>query len=228
MKSRIKYCFFDLFFTLVAPDCFLNEVEYIQENTNLSIKEWDKISSEVYHDRAVGKVNTPEDIIFQILNQAKISLDKETINKIKDMRIEKFRKTLINVEKSILSSLELLRKNGYKLCLVSNADVIDKMHWNESPLAKYFDVAIFSCDLGFIKPQEEIYLQALARMGASTSESVFIGDGGHNELFGAKEIGFKTILTKQFTINLWPEKLKELSAHADLVIDDLSELLKII
>ena len=50
----------------------------------------------------------------------------------------------------------MLKRKGIKLCLISNADIIDKMYWLDSPIAKYFDEAVFSCDVVYVKPNSRI------------------------------------------------------------------------
>jgi putative hydrolase of the HAD superfamily len=49
--------------------------------------------------------------------------------------------------------------------------------------------------VGYLKPQTEIYKIALEKMNISPQKSIFIGDGGSDELKGAKELGIRTILT---------------------------------
>lgn len=61
------------------------------------------------------------------------------------------------------------------------------MHWNKSPLSKLFDDTIFSYEVGYLKPQTEIYEIALKKMNVNSEGCIFIGDGGSDELRGAKK-----------------------------------------
>lgn len=61
--------------------------------------------------------------------------------------------------------------------------------WEQSPLFKYFNDAIFSCNVGLLKPDKQIYELALQRLNVSPEECLFVGDGGSNELCGAKSAG---------------------------------------
>ena len=58
-----------------------------------------------------------------------------------------------------------------------------------------FDDTIFSYEVGCLKPQNEIYEIALKKMNTIPQKCIFVGDGGSDELKGAKELGMKTILT---------------------------------
>jgi putative hydrolase of the HAD superfamily len=51
-----------------------------------------------------------------------------------------------------------------------------------------------------------------------------VGDGGHQELRGAKEAGFSTALTIEYIQNLWPEKIPAIKPWADYVIDDITKI----
>jgi putative hydrolase of the HAD superfamily len=54
-----------------------------------------------------------------------------------------------------------------------------------------------------------------------------VGDGGHEELRGAKEAGLATALTVEYIGNLWPERIPALSSRADLVVHHLEEILSL-
>lgn len=70
------------------------------------------------------------------------------------------------------------------------------MHWGKSPLSNLFDNTIFSYEVGYLKPQTEIYEIALKKMNINPERCIFISDGGSDELKGAKKLGIRTILTE--------------------------------
>jgi putative hydrolase of the HAD superfamily len=72
------------------------------------------------------------------------------------------------------------------------------MHWEESPLAPLFDEAVFSCNVHLIKPDPEIYLLAARLVNCPPQACVFIGDGGSDELMGARRAGMRTIQVRYF------------------------------
>ena len=94
--------------------------------------------------------------------------------------------------------MTLLHQKDIKLCLISNADIIDRAYWTMSPLACIFDEAIFSCDIGILKPDKKIYDYAMRCLNVKSNESIFIGDGGSDELNGAKRAEMKTVFTEYF------------------------------
>ena len=109
------------------------------------------------------------------------------------------------------------------MCLISNADVIDKNGWESSLLNKYFEQTIFSCDVGVLKPDKEIYDIGLKKMGVAAENAVFIGDGGSRELQGAREVGLNTILVTHFSGDMRSEIKRE---YADIVVDRFEDIIK--
>lgn len=133
----------------------------------------------------------------------------------------------MDVDPTILQTLKILRDAGYKMCLVSNADVVDTLYWDESPLAQLMDEAVFSHRVRICKPEEGIYRHALARMRAAPEESVFIGDGGSDEHRGAKRLGMRTVLTTYLRPN-GRQGLERRLPYADAVIDNFADLPKVL
>ena len=222
--NQYKYLFFDLFHTLVSPGN-LTYPEHEWEYINVSKDEWTKHSINTYEDRAIGKISDPKIIVENIIKSIGKSVDKNTLNKMTIIRKSRFHKCLTVINSNIKETLKELYKRNYKLCLISNADVIDIQGWETSPISKYFEQAIFSCKVGTAKPNSEIYTIAINKMNAKNHKSLFIGDGGCNEFIGAKENNMDTMMTTEFIKHTWPEKIDTLKENADYVINNLSELL---
>lgn len=218
--------FFDLFFTLITPKYISNFNE--NDVLNISIEEWESIAEdrELYVRRATGKVLDPHAIIDEIIIKGGFITSKEEKNQILELRINRMRSALRNIDSTILDTISCLRARGLKFCIVSNADTIDKIGWRDSPLSQLFDEAIFSCDIGAIKPQPDIYKVAMNKMVANPQNCYFIGDGGSNELYGAKLVGMKTVLSEHL-LQRTDNEMAKLLEHSDYHIQVFSELLKI-
>lgn len=96
--------------------------------------------------------------------------------------------------------------------------------WETSPIRHLFDSTIFSCHVGCVKPEREIYELSLHELKVLPAESVFVGDGGSNEWQGAKDVGMTTIMITGIIVQLWPDRIANHQQHADFVIERLSEL----
>ena len=225
IMENIEVIFFDLFFTLVVPRYEDNEKNNEYYELCISRGNWEEIAEDekLYYERATGKIKYSSDIIREILNKCGINKDESDIEIIAKKRIKRFERCLSNIENNIIKTLEYLYENNIRMCLISNSDVIDKAGWAGSPIKRYFQDAIFSCDIGILKPDKRIYEIALRKMGVEPEKAMFIGDGGSDELRGAKSLGMQTILLTHFTKGLWPEKGLE---YADIVIDKFEDIIK--
>ena len=216
--------FFDLFHTLVLlepnPEPADNEFSIL----GIERAAWTRAAMEDYAARATGARRDPEEIVAAMVAHTGVSADAERVARVLEARKRRYRRTFSVIRPSVLATLAALRADGKTLVLVSNADALDSLYWQESPLSRYFRAAIFSWEVGCMKPDSRIYELALERSGAARDRSVFIGDGGHDELAGAKAAGLDAVLTTELIADLWPAEIPALARHADRVIRNLGEL----
>jgi putative hydrolase of the HAD superfamily len=204
---------FDLFYTLVG--LLPNEWEHESAYAGISMAQWERCvtDSGVF----LGRVTEPMDILRENVRCAGKTVSEEIIEKMCRQRVARVREIVTQVRPEILSTLRALKERGHRLCLVSNADCIDAMHWGESPLAPLFDEAIFSCQVGMIKPEPGIYRLAARRMGVSPGDCVFVGDGGSGELAGARAVGMRTIQVRHIA--------RRSVEGADYIVDNFRDIL---
>lgn len=138
-------------------------------------------------------------------------------------RADRFRESLINPPQHRVEVIRQLHARSHKLVLLSNADSMEKRAWQESPFAPCFTDAFFSCETGQVKPERGAYQLALG--DTPPDQAVFIGDGGSNELKGARACGIPTIMTTEIIGVLWPELIEKRRADSDHVISRLEDLL---
>ena len=221
-----KAVFFDLFFTLA-------NLEYQSENEftllNISRQEWEASAenADVYQQRATGKLKTERQMLESMVDGLPFSVSENQLEKLVEIRNDRYQKSLTDIHPDILSTLKQLKESGIKLCLVSNADIIDKKYWGISPLKEYFDAVIFSCDVGIVKPDGKIYQLAMEKLNVSAADSIFAGDGGSNELYGAKAAGMATVLT-EFLTQKDRQTKEKIAESADFIISDFKEILNIV
>lgn len=122
------------------------------------------------------------------------------------LRLELADRVLGAVSPTTLTVLDELRTAGWRLGLVSNATSETAQAWPVSALARRFDIAVFSCDLGVAKPDPDIYLAAVKGLGASPERCVYVGDGADGELAGAAALGMTVWRTTEHndTDPSWP------------------------
>lgn len=212
--------FFDLFYTLIKPEIHegYNECDVIK----MPYSEWLDLTEEVklYEKRATGQVIKPQEIIHDMVKLAGLHVSRPDLMEMTQRRIQRFKKAILEVEESTVKALQQLKCGGYDLCLVSNADVIDVMFYHASILNDYFDNHVFSYEVGILKPAKGIYQEALKKMKVDPDQAYFIGDGGSDELKGAKAMGMTTVLLTRYIDRSQVIDMGDV----DYVIDDINKL----
>jgi putative hydrolase of the HAD superfamily len=92
----------------------------------------------------------------------------------------------------MFSLIKNLKKNGYKVALLSNTETpvmnhIKKLSWPD------FDLFVYSCEVGMRKPDREIYENTLASLSIKPEEAVFIDDKPEN-VESAKKVGMQSFV----------------------------------
>ena len=113
-------------------------------------------------------------------------------------------KSLVPREDAV-STLEELRRRGHRLGMISacSQDVPDV--WDRTPFAALFDSAVFSCLVGFSKPDPRIYALAADELGVDAGECLFVGDGANDELPGADRAGMTALQLRPPRERLTPD-----------------------
>ncbi len=223
----IKAVFFDMFNTLADPHVYLEHTE--SDILGMSTSEWASYvwREDIARDRGLGVIKTEDELMDRIWAVLPYRPTDEQREAVKLAHRERQRRCMTEIPEDVLETVKALKGMGFKLGVISNADITDNASWPESPLYPLFDDAIFSCDVGLVKPDKEIYELAFERLGVLPSESVFIGDGGSKEHMGAKALGMTTIWTEHLTE--WdPSYKEEMSAYVDWYVKDFKDIQRIL
>lgn len=218
---------FDLFHTLTSADVMRLPGKGTSEVLGVRREDWNEQLLVHSDERLRGKVTDPLQIIEKMAHAIDPNIKEETIKEAVINRIERFRHALLNIEDATLETLAKLKQRGKSLGLISNADVNEIQGWQDSPLSDCFDSVLFSCNVGYVKPEKEIYLKCLKELGVQPEEALYVGDGGSDELKGAKEVGMTTVMTIHVIKHFWPERITSARVYADYTIDGIADLLKI-
>ena len=94
----------------------------------------------------------------------------------------------------VLSLLHYLKRKGLRLALMSNLTGVHKQPVFDLELAELFDLLLFSCDEGLVKPDPAFYDLLVERIGVDASAILFVGDGIHNDVRGPEAAGMRARL----------------------------------
>ena len=101
---------------------------------------------------------------------------------------------IFSLNRPVLDVLISLKKAGHGLVLLSNTDIERFGYIGRTfPEILIFDDYVLSYELGHLKPEPEIYREAVRRAGCAPSECLFIDDMEAN-VRGAVEAGLQGLL----------------------------------
>lgn len=123
------------------------------------------------------------------------------------------------------STLEALCRKGYKLGIIANQNPGLEKRLENWGLRQYFEVIAASAEIGYAKPDKEIFESVFKLARCTAQESAMIGDRLDNDIIPAKAVGMKTVWVKNGLAKYQNADLGK--GVADHQIRSLSELLLI-
>ncbi len=166
-----------------------------------------------------------EDRIAKMLDLLKIDLtelDKELIK-------NKFEEIMLNDPPSlkigVKQTLEEL-SSDYKIGLISNTGItpgriISKV-FQEYEIFQYFDVKIFSDEIGYYKPHKIIFKTALESLKCIPQNAIHIGDNLETDIKGAQDYNMYTVWFNE------SKSPKSENVQPDYEIHEINEVLQIV
>lgn len=189
----IRAVFFDLYETLItefADGKRISKRAYdYRDRLGLSEEEFKQEWRSRFEQRMNGYYPSYQAVIRDILDVRSLPYHEEHVEFLYQARIREKTLPFRAVSPEILMMLDQLHQRGLKLGLISNCSEEEVTAYHQSPLASCFDDVIFSYEVGVAKPHSEIYRLACERLAVPPQESLFIGDGGSDELRGAHHAG---------------------------------------
>ena len=139
------------------------------------------------------------------------------------------REALLNPPATAVATLVSLRQRGLRLGLLSNTHALESRAWGESPLASLFDVVALSHEIGSGKPDSAAFAHVLNQLNVSAARAAYVGDGGNDELAGARAAGFGlVILAEEAAATFAPDDLPKLRASADARVTSLADVVNLV
>jgi|TARA_B110000116_G_C16741794_1_gene538894 putative hydrolase of the HAD superfamily len=182
---------FDLFGTLVpSPPVkeYRNVVDSVARIARLPADEFFERWMSVNDHRLMGTHGSSESEIRHVMESFGITLLDEQMAECVRVRRDAMHR-LLNPKPDCIDMLRRLSDHGIALAVISDCVFDVPAIWPGTPFADLFTITVFSCLLGIRKPDARLYEAAMDGLGVTPPECMFIGDGGSNELQGARNLG---------------------------------------
>ncbi len=126
------------------------------------------------------------------------------------------------VYSDVVPVLTDLRDSGIKTGLISNRTMGGSRFMEDiskSPLSGLFNTIVVSCDVGYMKPHQEIFSIAMKKLDVEPESSIMVGDLLRADVIGAQRAGMTAVwLNREGQPNDYP------SVKPDFEISDLNQL----
>lgn len=187
---------FDLFHTLVDPEDFRPRdawrLRLVAEAMDADGRDLIMFWKDTYIERTTSPVSGT-DLILRYAADNEITVSDAQLAEItahlgdyQDLALEQPRGDVMEAVASLATR--------FPLAVLSNCYLEEVAAWSRSPLAPHFAGAAFSFAIGSRKPYRPAYLAATALLDLEPSDCVFVGNGGNDELRGAKEASFALVV----------------------------------
>jgi putative hydrolase of the HAD superfamily len=125
--------------------------------------------------------------------------------------------------------LEMLKQQGFRLAIISN--VVSRRlvpcMLAEYGIAHYFDPVVTSSSLGWRKPNERIFGEALRLMRLPPEACVYVGDTISRDVIGARRAGFGLAIQIKSYLTARSDRGVQ-DVQPDAIIRDLSEVVELV
>lgn len=163
-------------------------IQEIADSLQITKEYWQKIYYTLNHLNNTGKNSWPE---VATMVAKKINASDAQIFFIQDLIEKNNEKRILNTE--LLEIIKGLKNKNYKIGLLSNYSLTLRQRLMRQNIIHLFDEIIISAEVGYQKPQPEIFKITSDKFGVNINEILFIDDTKHS-LGGAENIGYTPIL----------------------------------
>ena len=227
-RMAIRAVVFDLFHTLVSFHEAQTPGPRTYEMAGMSCERWFDLFYREDEERITGKSIDIPARIQAACHKAGVECTREWAEEIERVRTDRFQYTLNQAPKDVVEDLGRLRAAGLRLGLLSDADLNECAGWDGCPLASCFDAARFSSHEELCKPDARFYRMVLKDLGVEPGESLFVGDGGSDELRGAAAVGMTPVLMTRHLAQEHPERIPERQPLVRYTVETVADLFAVI
>lgn len=183
---------FDLYGTLIYEPNFEDCFPALAQASGVELDDYRRVRQETSDDATTGRLATgvarAERILAGLGRPNRDGL-AERLAEIE--RNARWSETY--VYPSTVPTLRALRERGYRIGLVSDCTALmGRPILERFGLLPLFDAVALSYEVGHAKPSPAIYRATTDRLGVSTDQCLYVGDGGSDELTGAHDLGMLT------------------------------------
>ncbi|WXG44712.1 MAG: HAD family hydrolase [Promethearchaeati archaeon SRVP18_Atabeyarchaeia-1] len=205
----IKVVFFDAMGTVISlrawVTAMINEFTLFSKKFNVAFEDvsgawdvdWRNVNREIR-----GEKTRPFQTVRELFHEAFVrigsriglQLSEKDITGSVD-RVYNYVNKHAETYRDVPETLEVLRKQGYRIGIISDADAEDlTVQLNSAGILDYFDLLTTSSEVKSYKPDARIFEVALAKADCKSGQACHVGDTPEFDILGANRVGLHSIL----------------------------------
>jgi putative hydrolase of the HAD superfamily len=191
-RARYRAVLFDFFGTLTTACHRGPRHSWIAASLGCDPRAFVDALDRTFYQRASGAYGTPRDALAQIAfatggRPSRAQLDAAVHARVGAVAAD------VRLRPEAVAVLEGLRRRGLRTALVSDCWYELPRFLRTLPIAPLIDATAFSIEVGRCKPDPAMYLTACEGLGVTPDECLYVGDGGSQELTGARSVGMDAV-----------------------------------
>jgi putative hydrolase of the HAD superfamily len=146
-----------------------------------------------FKKRMTGEFYLAQDCIAHCCRELNLQATEAQIQRAAKLRLRTTRQQVLSLQSYAVEIISRLKSIGLKIGLLSNCSTETTTVWDETPFASIFDITVFSCAVGLMKPDPRIYHLALEKLQVEPRECLYVADGMDGELKAADAVGMTPV-----------------------------------
>ncbi|MFG2697308.1 HAD family hydrolase [Kitasatospora sp. NPDC048407] len=161
----------------------------------IPVEQWRRALDESFPERAVGAMGDLPRTIRTLARRCGVDPGDEALAAATAARLACQRELFV-FRDDALETLERLRRDGLRIGVLSDCTIELAETWPTLLLAPLVDAVVLSCQEGRRKPDPELFRQVARELDTPTSDCLYVGDGGGDELSGATAQGMTAVMLR--------------------------------
>lgn len=205
----IRAVIFDLYETLITvfdPD-WEPPKRSLADRLGIPEEGFQKPFSRLIDEWETGRIGDFEELLNRVCEESGREVPASVVADLVRERSAEFSVRFDKIDPAIVEMIQKIKSMGLRVGVVTNVANLDLAGWSKSELSPLIEHVVPSFEVGVMKPDPLIYRRGLEALQVEADDTLYVGDGGNDELSGADRIGMTPFWATWF-LERWPHGIR--------------------